>query len=412
MKSYNHGIKPWTISYITPKTTLLCKVKMDFNNWTARLASFAKRDIKYKSSCARQADAGFFFVGPNDDTVECFQCKLRVSGWDEKDSAIKPLDIHKDEMPSCVFIKGYNCADDVSGNVAYTSTPWMYGVAEPTTTAAATVSPLQTQPSAQMGTASSSRHALALTKNVHTPLLPMSNTFNTRPVWNQAPLLDRTPRYLPNFRSEQQRLDTFTYWPNTSAVRPAELAHAGFYYLGTEDRVQCAFCKGVLRNWEPVDKARDEHKKHFPQCPFIRSESTSGNDPIKRAENLGLQIRQTDENRRQIEEYMIDSVQQHAFHASLTLKIERMNTFDNFYSDSCRTKEEFADAGFFYTGRGDNVKCFYCDGGLRNWERNDDPWLEHARWFPKCGFLRNKKGKEYIDEVRRLHAPPGVSFFI
>jgi len=36
-----------------------------------------------------------------------------------------------------------------------------------------------------------------------------------------------------------------------------------------------------------------------------------------------------------------------------------------------------------FLGHGDNVKCFFCDGGLRNWEPGDDPWEEHAKWFPR-----------------------------
>ena len=34
-------------------------------------------------------------------------------------------------------------------------------------------------------------------------------------------------------------------------------------------------------------------------------------------------------------------------------------------------------------GRNDDVKCFCCDGGLRCWESGDDPWVEHAKWFPR-----------------------------
>ena len=32
------------------------------------------------------------------------------------------------------------------------------------------------------------------------------------------------------------------------------------------------------------------------------------------------------------------------------------------------------------------MKCFYCDGGLRNWQPEDAPWVEHARWvlIHKC----------------------------
>ena len=51
-------------------------------------------------------------------------------------------------------------------------------------------------------------------------------------------------------------------------------------------------------------------------------------------------------------------------------------------------------------GFGDNVKCFYCDGGLRNWEPGDDPWVEHARWFPRCSFVRTVKGDQFIRSIQ------------
>lgn len=34
-------------------------------------------------------------------------------------------------------------------------------------------------------------------------------------------------------------------------------------------------------------------------------------------------------------------------------------------------------------GQQDKVRCFFCYGGLQSWERGDDPWTEHARWFPR-----------------------------
>ena len=55
---------------------------------------------------------------------------------------------------------------------------------------------------------------------------------------------------------------------------------------------------------------------------------------------------------------------------------------------------------FDVSGFGDNVKCFYCDGGLRNWEVGDDPWVEHARWFPRCPFVMSVKGQEFINNVQ------------
>ena len=65
-----------------------------------------------------------------------------------------------------------------------------------------------------------------------------------------------------------------------------------------------------------------------------------------------------------------------------------------------------------YVGISDNVKCFFCDGGLRNWEPNDDPWTEHARWFPRCGYIRLCKGDEFIKEVQQKYAPPPVVSYI
>lgn len=35
------------------------------------------------------------------------------------------------------------------------------------------------------------------------------------------------------------------------------------------------------------------------------------------------------------------------------------------------------------SGQGDVVRCFYCDGGVRSWSFGDDPWREHAKWYPE-----------------------------
>ena len=55
---------------------------------------------------------------------------------------------------------------------------------------------------------------------------------------------------------------------------------------------------------------------------------------------------------------------------------------------------------YSWTGYLDNVKCFFCDGGLCNWEAEDEPWTEHARWFPDCGFLKQVKGMTFIQKVK------------
>ncbi|XP_052088632.1 uncharacterized protein LOC127725587 isoform X2 [Mytilus californianus] len=60
---------------------------------------------------------------------------------------------------------------------------------------------------------------------------------------------------------------------------------------------------------------------------------------------------------------------------------------------------DLSECGFFYSNFGDCVRCFHCGIGLRNWESDDNPWVEHARWSSKCPYLLQKKGQEFIDSV-------------
>ncbi|XP_048769072.2 baculoviral IAP repeat-containing protein 2-like isoform X2 [Ostrea edulis] len=81
----------------------------------------------------------------------------------------------------------------------------------------------------------------------------------------------------------------------------------------------------------------------------------------------------------------------------------RISSFKDWPSSMTQTPRDLALAGFLYAGYGDYTRCFYCGGGLRNWEREDDPWTEHARWFPKCTFLRQNKGDEFVALVQIEH---------
>ena len=74
----------------------------------------------------------------------------------------------------------------------------------------------------------------------------------------------------------------------------------------------------------------------------------------------------------------------------------RLRSFRDWPPGLKQRPSEIAEAGFYYIGKGDQVKCFYCDGGLQNWQHDDDPWVEHSRWFDKCGFVRLVKGDEFI----------------
>lgn len=52
------------------------------------------------------------------------------------------------------------------------------------------------------------------------------------------------------------------------------------------------------------------------------------------------------------------------------------------------------------SGVSDEVKCFYCDGGLKAWVPGDNPWEEHAIWHPACDYLRVMKGLGFIRQAQ------------
>ncbi|XP_049543972.1 baculoviral IAP repeat-containing protein 7-B [Anopheles darlingi] len=200
-----------------------------------------------------------------------------------------------------------------------------------------------------------------------------------------------------NFRAnelmeEQNRLATFVHWP-VSFVNPEELAKAGFYYTHQSDEVKCAWCSGVIGRWERGDDPFQEHKKFFPGCAKVMLESTRP-DPLADS-SIGILPVQLPHN----QEYC-------------TLNA-RIRSFENWTAGNVQEPGRLAEAGFYYLGEADEVRCFHCDGGLRLWLADDDPWFEHARCFPLCRFLQLVKGKTFIDNVqgqvaRNQQAEPAV----
>ncbi|XP_053389435.1 baculoviral IAP repeat-containing protein 7-A-like [Mercenaria mercenaria] len=78
----------------------------------------------------------------------------------------------------------------------------------------------------------------------------------------------------------------------------------------------------------------------------------------------------------------------------------RFLSFQTSPFDNINQNRDFARAGFYYKGSGDILKCYYCGGEVRNWEHRMDPWAEHARWYPRCHFLREQKGEAFIEQFR------------
>ncbi|XP_046354722.2 baculoviral IAP repeat-containing protein 7-like isoform X2 [Haliotis rufescens] len=74
----------------------------------------------------------------------------------------------------------------------------------------------------------------------------------------------------PQYQHLRARLDSFVDWPRRYVPKtPEELAAAGFFYIGSADRVTCFQCGITLRDWEEEHDPVVEHQRYSEHCQFI-----------------------------------------------------------------------------------------------------------------------------------------------
>lgn len=186
-------------------------------------------------------------------------------------------------------------------------------------------------------------------------------------------------------RSFEQRLITYRGWPH-HFLRAEKLAHAGFRYTKESDLVQCDTCGVQIGDWCSGDDPIIEHKKWSPGCRYLKNllgatvaEDTCGMYGIQRKEKPQEGASLVGPR-----------------YSMFTTKEERLKTFRDWPKSLKQKPDELAEAGFFYMNVGDKTVCFYCGVGCKDWEENDVPWEEHAKWSPSCEYLRLHKGEQFI----------------
>lgn len=66
---------------------------------------------------------------------------------------------------------------------------------------------------------------------------------------------------------------------------------------------------------------------------------------------------------------------------------KRFDTFKTWPQSSPIKPIDLVNAGFYYTGSGDEVRCFSCDLQLKGWKFSDDPFEEHRKIRANCRFV-------------------------
>ncbi|NXQ02967.1 BIR7B protein, partial [Vidua macroura] len=219
------------------------------------------------------------------------------------------------------------------------------------------------------------------------------------PAEQPEPRAARRRLFDASMRSVARRLRTFQQWPRTAPVSARDLVEAGFFYLGPGDEVQCFCCGGVLKDWRPGDCPIIEHLRFFPSCKYLSGEDVGNQEMLSLQEIFDTVDGQFLSVLQGIvsEETALPNEPEYP---EMVTEEMRLSTFENWPQNSSMHPEQLARAGFFYTGRGDVVRCFYCDGGVRSWSFGDDPWREHAKWYPECEFLLHSRGREFVNSVQ------------
>lgn len=103
-----------------------------------------------------------------------------------------------------------------------------------------------------------------------------------------------------------------------------------------------------------------------------------------------------------VSEYCVDKNMVFPQHCFYSIESRRLSSFRTWPKGLTQKPQDMADAGFYYTGEGDRVICYFCDGKLKDWSPSDRPWIEHARFFHTCPYVLIMKGEEYVQRVRSM----------
>lgn len=364
----------------------------------ARLTTFQTWPSNAKVEAWKMAKAGLFHTGQNEE-VKCTWCGCVFNNWQYGDQVMAK---HRMASPSCLFVQ--NQSDNV---------PIL------PTTAAVHDNNSNINNSSSEDVDDSS----VMMETDHSPTSPRRPTANP-------------PEPSPELKSEAIRLSTFASWPIVF-MSPVELAKAGFYYLGRGDSCRCAFCGSYVGDWVEGDEPMAEHLNLFPMCPLVRglevgnveigasvqttaqqSNDDPGHDetglrwmPAHRSPNAGPEKGLPNNFMSKVgqvsgKEENIGIIKHTGpLHPNYATLEARLRTFREWPPALKQQPQELAEAGFYYIGLSDQVKCFYCDGGLRNWQPEDVPWMEHSRWFSKCVFVRLVKGDGFVAQCL-IEKPP------
>ncbi|CAF3939142.1 unnamed protein product, partial [Rotaria sp. Silwood1] len=298
--------------------------------------------------------AGFTYTGIGDTTC-CNTCKLEISNWTLD---MKPFAIHAQRSPTCAFVRSI--------------------VPNAIIPAPSTINFIATTSALMDDDQQSKRQKIEATQ-----------------------VICQLYRLIDIDMIKQIRKRTFTHWPHRTSPSSAQMIEAGFFNCNVGDRVICLYCNIICQQWTPhTDDPCEIHKTLSPTCPYViallkRQEMSSiriVNEQFTRDNSIGT----TNNGMFRSHEIVYTA----ACHTNYTEIPKRHASFSTWPIENLPSVDDLVRAGFFYTGSKTIVTCFYCNGSLQNWGANDNPMIEHARWFPHCAYAKQLCGADLYRKIQ------------
>ncbi len=304
-------------------------------------------------------NSGGFQYTNNGDAARCDACGLEISNWTLD---MQPFTIHKQRSPTCSFV-------------------------------------LSMLPSQKIiaSTTNNFPSIFAASADGKQPLKRLkTDTTITNLLSNSLAEVDIL---------KQVRKRTFSHWPHRSSPSSSQMIEAGFFNCNVGDRVICIYCNIICQQWTPnSDDPCEVHKTLSPKCSYVITMSTS-------LQTSSISI--INEASTSVSPSPFHAIVQTAACNANYIEIpKRYASFATWSNERLPPVDDLVRAGFFFTGTKTIVTCFYCNGSLQNWGPNDNPMIEHARWFPHCAYAKQLCGAELhrkIQESKR--AQQGLLLF-
>lgn len=311
-----------------------------------RLETFKNFPTSRSVSAIKLAKEGFYYKGEGeDDLVICFACKSEKRGWRDGDV---PREIHQQMSPQCPLLNEQSVNVPVGGSL----------------------------------NSHNGNHRHPNTEQVN----ETSEIERNHQHSNSEQVNESSQRARPQNLSDPQTTEIGRRSEETGAESTVEQGSGSVSGSPTLDRDHLVPASN--RNTESETLSSQDNQSTESQSNPNHKKSRAIQEQInaflRNLDPLGINF-------------------DRAKYPAYAVLATRVSSFQDWPTSLTQTPQVLALAGFFYAGYGDYTRCFFCGGGLRNWEPGDDPWTEHARWFPKCAFVRQNRGDEFVALVQIRH---------